>query len=99
MSAGQNSRASGPNLLAVVTIAAAMGFIVLLGVFAFQMIGERGGSSGSSGPRLAVDRERIDFGRVVYDKTVRAVFTLKNVGDQPLEIAERQIAVKVVEGC
>ncbi len=85
--------------MAVITIASAIGFIELLGVFLFQVMGERGSSSGSSGPRLAVDRERIDFGRVVYDKTVRAVFTVRNVGDQPLQIAERQIAVKLVEGC
>jgi hypothetical protein len=99
MSVGRNRRAGGPNVLAIITVASAIGFIVLLGVLAFQVIGEGGSSSGSSGPRLAVDRERIDFGRVVYDKTVRAVFTVKNVGDQPLQIAERQIAVKLVEGC
>ncbi len=99
MSAGRNRRASGPNRLAVITIASAIGFIVLLGVFVFQVMGNGGRSGGSSGPRLVVDRERIDFGRVVYDKTVRAVFTIKNAGDQPLQIAERQIAVKLVEGC
>jgi hypothetical protein len=99
MSAGQSRRAGGPNVLAIITIASSIGFMVLLGVFVFQVMGERGGASGASGPRLAVDRERIDFGRVVYDKTVRAVFAVKNVGDQPLQIAERQIAVKVVEGC
>jgi hypothetical protein len=99
MSAGQNRRASGPNVLAIITVASSIGFIVLLGVLVFQVIGGGGGSSGASGPRLAVDRERIDFGRVVYDKTVRAVFAVKNVGDQPLQIAQRQIAVRVVEGC
>ncbi len=99
MSAGQHRRAGGLNLLAIITAAAVIGFFVLLGVLVFQEMGGSPGSSGSSGPRLAVDRERIDLGRVVYDKSVRAVFTIKNVGDQPLQISERQITVKLVEGC
>ncbi len=99
MSAGRRRRAGGPNLLLLVTIAAAVGFVILLGALVYQQIGASAGSTGSGGPRLAVDRERIDFGRVVYDKMVRAVFTVTNVGDKPLQIADRQIAVKLVEGC
>jgi hypothetical protein len=50
------------------------------------------------GPRLAVDREEIDFGSVRFDKMVQARFRLKNVGDQPLQIATAP-RVEVVEGC
>ncbi len=99
MSAGQYRRAKSPGFLAIITLASAIGFLVLVGILAFQVTRNGAGSNGTLGPRLAVDRERIDFGRVVYDKTVRAVFTVKNVGDQPLQIANRQIEVKLVEGC
>jgi hypothetical protein len=50
------------------------------------------------GPRLAVDREEIDFGTVRFGKMVQARFRLKNVGDQPLQIATAP-RVEAVEGC
>ena len=50
------------------------------------------------GPRLAVDREEIDFGLVRFDKMVQARFRLQNVGGQPLQIAANP-PVEVVEGC
>ena len=50
------------------------------------------------GPRLAVDREEIDFGPVRFDKMVQARFRVKNVGDLPLQIATAP-RVEVVEGC
>ncbi|MBI4536668.1 MAG: hypothetical protein HY712_01775 [candidate division NC10 bacterium] len=50
------------------------------------------------GPRLAVDRQEIDFGSVRFEKLVRARFRLKNVGDQPLRLAANP-TVQVVEGC
>ena len=50
------------------------------------------------GPRLAVDTTLIDFGPVRFDKLVQARFLLRNVGDQPLQIAANP-PVEVVEGC
>lgn len=50
------------------------------------------------GPRLAVDRQEVDFGRVPFEKSVQARFRLKNVGDQPLRLATGP-RVEVVEGC
>ena len=50
------------------------------------------------GPRLAVDTTLIDFGPVRFEKMVHARFLLRNVGDQPLQIAADPL-VKVVEGC
>ncbi|HEX9115623.1 MAG TPA: hypothetical protein VGA61_06110 [Anaerolineae bacterium] len=49
-------------------------------------------------PKLAVDRETIDLGRVPLDKPVTATFKLTNLGDQPLKLAEVP-AVQVVKGC
>lgn len=49
-------------------------------------------------PRLAVDQPTLDEGDVPLGKTIRSVFRLQNVGDQPLEVlGEPQ--VEVVEGC
>ncbi len=93
------ARNKGPSLLAIITAASAVAFIVLAVVFVGQ--GNLPGlSSGSTvGPKLTVDRDRIDFGRVPYDQPVRATFVLKNVGDQPLVIAGNQISARLVEGC
>lgn len=52
----------------------------------------------NTGPRLAVDREEIDFGRVPLDKTVRAVFTITNDGDSTLTL-DASSPVQVLEGC
>ncbi len=49
-------------------------------------------------PKLAVDREQIDFGKVPLDKTVKATFKLTNVGDQPLQILSQPV-VEVKQGC
>jgi hypothetical protein len=51
-----------------------------------------------SGPRLAVDQEKIDFGQVPVEKLVKATFQVKNVGDAPLQILN-QPQVRVVQGC
>ncbi len=49
-------------------------------------------------PKLSVDRDSIDFGKVPLDQTVRAEFKLKNVGDQPLRIVGEP-RVELVKGC
>lgn len=90
------SRRSGPNWLAIATGMAAILFVILAVVLAVQMATP---DAISTGPKLQIDHEKIDFGRVVYDKSVRAVFTLSNAGDRPLQIADRQISTRVVEGC
>ena len=50
------------------------------------------------GPRLAVNTDLIDFGPVRFEKMVEARFLLRNVGDQPLQIAANP-PLEVVEGC
>lgn len=50
------------------------------------------------GPRLAVDRDLVDFGNVRFEKFVTASFRLRNVGDQPLRLAVDR-RVEAIEGC
>jgi len=98
MSSQSPRRANDNSLwLKIVTALAAIGFVVLLVVLVMQMA--TGSGSTGAGPKLVVDQEKIDFGRVIFDKPVRAVFTLKNVGDQPLQIPNRNIPLRLVEGC
>src|SRR5512136_1001780 len=52
----------------------------------------------TGGPKLSVDRDSIDFGKLPLDQTVRAEFKLKNVGDQPLAI-KGEPRVELVKGC
>ncbi len=94
MSRKSAPRASNNNLLLLISVAAAIGFVALLIVFVMQTATPAG-----IGPRLTVDQERIDFGRVKYEQPVRAVFTLRNTGDQPLRISETRIPTKLLEGC
>lgn len=51
-----------------------------------------------NGPRLAVDKEEIDFGRVRVGRVVKVAFRLSNVGDQPLHILGKPL-VEVAKGC
>ncbi len=50
------------------------------------------------GPRLAVDKELIDFGDRHFNRFVEARFLLRNVGDQPLKLAVNS-PVEAIEGC
>jgi hypothetical protein len=50
------------------------------------------------GPKLAVDKDFIDFGSVSFERFVTARFHLKNVGDQPLRLAVDS-RVEAIEGC
>jgi len=52
----------------------------------------------TGGPKLSVDRDSIDFGKLPLDIPVKAEFKLKNVGDQPLAI-KGEPRVELVKGC
>ncbi len=56
------------------------------------------GSTASGGPRLAVDHEKLDFGKVKMNAPVTAAFKVKNTGGAPLQILGKP-QVRVVEGC
>ena len=83
-------------------IPGAIGVAVLTGVVLW-MAAVQDGATGEpaphrAGPRLAVDRELIDFGAVRYNQFVEARFRLKNVGDQPLRLPASP-PLEVAEGC
>lgn len=50
------------------------------------------------GPRLSVDKERIDFGRMPFEKQVRAEFKITNVGDNTLTL-DASAPIQALEGC
>jgi hypothetical protein len=77
--------------------------IIVVGFLAWR--GSTSGTKSASatpqvtgGPKLSVDRDSIDFGKLPLDQTVRAEFKLKNVGDQPLRIVDEP-RVELVKGC
>ena len=73
----------------------------LMGAGVWYAIGQRSEVAPvtfKGGPRLEVDRETIDFGAQRFEQWVKAKFTLRNVGDQPLRLASNP-AVLVTEGC
>ncbi len=84
-----------------VAMAAGAALIIVVGFFASR------GSNPSAGgdepqakgsARLSVDRTSVDFGRVPLNIPVKAIFKLKNVGDQPLTI-KGEPRVELVQGC
>lgn len=83
-------------------ISGALVLAVIVGVATWYLLPRESLTSdaaqGRSGPRLAVDKELIDFGAVRFNKMVDARFLLKNVGDQPLKLAVDQ-RVEAIEGC
>lgn len=81
--------------------------LVLVAVGLFLVRGSPAGSGGATAaapiqvtgkPKLAVDQEKIDFGRVPLNKPVKATFKLTDTGDKPLTLAGTP-AVSVLKGC
>jgi hypothetical protein len=63
------------------------------------MSADAGASGGGGrGPQLAVNQEKIDFGNLPFDKTVRAEFKVENTGDRNLTL-DVSTPIRVVEGC
>ncbi len=91
-------RASLPHKipLPLIGIMAAAAVLLVAGIALLATGGP--GEGPRTGPRLAVNQDRIDFGRVPLDKTVRAEFTLTNTGDRVLTL-DTSTPVQVLEGC
>jgi hypothetical protein len=81
--------------LALIFVAAGLLIAASIALW-FVQNGEFG--AGQIGPRLAVNTERIDFGKVSFDKMVRAEFQVTNTGDRSLTL-DSSTPVRVVEGC
>jgi hypothetical protein len=82
------------------------GVILLLGVVVFAIVSARtgqpkpSGTAGSNGgtPKLAVDKEQIDFGDVAMNKPVTATFKITNEGTGTLVFSAAPY-IEVKEGC
>ncbi len=99
MAQRKNMRAAQRNqksALPLIGILAAAALLLVTGVA--LLLSSSGDTGGKTGPRLSVDRERIDFGRVPLDKSVRAEFTVTNTGDRPLTL-DASAPVQVLQGC
>ncbi len=83
-----------PNLV-LIGIFAAAALLLIAGLAVLSMAGS---GAAKTGPRLAVDREQIDFGRVPLDKAIKAEFKVTNTGDTPLTL-DASAPVQVLKGC
>lgn len=72
--------------------------LAVLAIGLAVMSADAGNGGGGSGPQLAVNQDRIDFGNLPFDKTVRAEFKLENKGDRNLTL-DVSTPIRVVEGC
>ena len=77
--------------------------VIIVGVVLLATIGRGSSNTGSpvqvaGRPALAVDRQKIDFGKVPLDIPVKATFQLSNAGDQPVQILSQPV-VEVKQGC
>jgi hypothetical protein len=88
-----------PWLFAVMGVGAVL--IIVIGFLAWNGSNSKKPSATpqvTGGPKLSVDRDSIDFGKLPLDLPVKAEFKLKNVGDQPLAI-KGEPRVELVKGC
>lgn len=99
------ARPKGRFPLAVLAVMAALALIVV-GVIVLARPGAArgtgvaagGAAQPGTGPRVTVDREKLDFGNVKMNTPVTAAFKVRNQGSEPLQILG-QPQVRVVEGC
>ena len=88
--------------LAFLPIAGSVLLIIAAVAVAFAV--QRGRTPGKAaaevkgGPRLQVDKETVDLGRVDFGRMMGARFQLTNVGDDTLRFS-KQPYIEVVEGC
>ncbi len=101
--ASRNARRSGIPPVAWLGLAG----LVLVAVGLFLVRGSLAGSGTATTPaqiqvagkpKLAVDQEKIDFGRVPLNKPVKATFKLTDTGDKPLTLNGTP-EISVLKGC
>ena len=98
----QNTAAAGRKTWPLLLVGLAT-LIIIIGVALLWSRSSRAPTAGTSvevtgQPKLVLDRQVIDFGKVQVDQPVKAVFTLTNAGDKPLQILNEPV-VEVREGC
>lgn len=83
---------------------AASAVIVAAGLAVLALFGDAGGTTPKvaievrDAPRLKVDREVVDIGRVRLGNDAFVAFTVSNVGDRPLRFTSPPY-VRLEEGC
>jgi hypothetical protein len=87
-----------PQPFPLIWIFAAAAVLLIAGVGLWWAAASAEGGAGKTGPRLAVDQERIDFGQVPLDKPVRAEFRITNAGDRTLTL-DASAPIQVLQGC
>ena len=95
----KNEQAKSPWPFVVMGVGAVL--IIVVGFLAWNGSNAKKPSAtpqATGSPKLNVDRDSIDFGKVPLDIPVKAEFKLKNVGGQPLAI-KGEPRVELVKGC
>ncbi len=87
-------RASTLPLIGMFGLAAVL---LIAGIALVAGIGSNNGGA-RTGPRLAVNQDKLDFGRQPFDKQVHAVFQVSNTGDSPLTL-DASTPIQVIQGC
>ena len=79
-----------------------VGFAIVVGAVSWILLPWENSASSAAqsqgGPRLAVDRDLIDFGNVAFNRMVKASFRLRNVGDKSLQLPASP-PLEVFDGC
>lgn len=88
-----DSRRSFPPLLLIGGIA-----LVVIAVAAMVWVGLSPRSGNGGAPQLQVSSERLDLGKQVFDRNVRASFEIKNTGTGTLTLQVPRVAT-ALEGC
>jgi hypothetical protein len=83
------ARRSRPARLA----AQALIIVAVIGLTAAPSSASRAGTSAAS-PELAIDMTRRDFGEVFVGEELDQIFTVRNVGTAPLELANKTLAAR-----
>ncbi len=98
--AGRRAQAHGRRDWSIALLGIAVIAFALAGYLIYTGIGQSHGGANAStvGPRLQVDRDRIDLGDRKFNQPVRATFNVKNAGDDTLTLSVPK-QVTVLEGC
>jgi hypothetical protein len=88
----------GRNLYQMAAGAILVAAIALLVSCAGQQAATPAAGAAGSGPRIVVDEEFFDFGKVPLDKVVSHTFRIKNAGGAPLVLAGEP-KVRAAQGC
>ena len=92
----QGPRAQNQNRSAwLLLVALSLGSLAIVALVWFALMPNR---DNGGVPQLQVSAERLDLGKQIFDRPVRASFTIKNDGNGALTLQVPRVAT-VLEGC